>query len=103
MGIVTIPPKYQVVIPKEIREWLGLVPGQKVQAHRLEVCALAAGDGRNGTENENGRGGQFDDKPGQPKETARCPRCSGCQSVKTFPGSAPPVQPGILWPDPWRC
>ncbi len=31
MATVTISPKYQVVIPKEIREKLGLSPGQKVQ------------------------------------------------------------------------
>lgn len=30
MATVTISPKYQVVIPKEIREKLGLTPGQKV-------------------------------------------------------------------------
>ena len=32
MGTVTISPKFQVVIPKEIREQLGLSPGQKIQA-----------------------------------------------------------------------
>lgn len=31
MATVTISPKYQVVIPKEIRQKLGLTPGQKVQ------------------------------------------------------------------------
>ena len=31
MATVTISPKYQVVIPKEIREKLGLAPGQKVE------------------------------------------------------------------------
>ena len=32
MQTVTISPKYQVVIPKEICERLRLLPGQKVQA-----------------------------------------------------------------------
>jgi AbrB family looped-hinge helix DNA binding protein len=31
MATVTISPKYQVVIPKEIRQRLKLSPGQKVQ------------------------------------------------------------------------
>jgi AbrB family looped-hinge helix DNA binding protein len=32
METVTISPKFQVVIPKAIRERLGLAPGQKIQA-----------------------------------------------------------------------
>jgi AbrB family looped-hinge helix DNA binding protein len=32
MGVVTISPKFQVVIPKAIREQLSLAPGQKIQA-----------------------------------------------------------------------
>jgi AbrB family looped-hinge helix DNA binding protein len=31
MATVTISPKFQVVIPKAIRESLGLTPGQKVE------------------------------------------------------------------------
>ena len=31
-NIVTISPKYQVVIPRAIRDSMGLQPGQKVQA-----------------------------------------------------------------------
>lgn len=41
MLTVTISPKYQVVIPKEIRETLKLKPGQKMQVieydHRIEL------------------------------------------------------------------
>lgn len=44
MATVTISPKFQVVIPKEIREKLALVPGQKVQAidydNRIELIPL---------------------------------------------------------------
>ena len=32
MDVVTVSPKFQVVIPLAIRERLGLEPGQKVQA-----------------------------------------------------------------------
>ncbi len=44
METVTISPKFQVVIPKSIREQLKLVPGQKVQAiaydDRIEFLPL---------------------------------------------------------------
>lgn len=44
MNTVTISPKYQVVIPKAIRELLGLKPGQKVQAiayhNRIELVPV---------------------------------------------------------------
>ncbi len=44
MTTVTISPKFQVVIPKDIREKLGLEPGQKVQAlgydNRIELIPL---------------------------------------------------------------
>jgi AbrB family looped-hinge helix DNA binding protein len=36
MATVTISPKYQVVIPKEIRKKLKLSPGQKVQTIAFE-------------------------------------------------------------------
>ena len=44
METLTISPKFQVVIPKAIRERLGLLPGQKVQAvlygDRIELIPL---------------------------------------------------------------
>jgi AbrB family looped-hinge helix DNA binding protein len=36
MATVTISPKYQIVIPKEIRKKLRLSPGQKVQTIAFE-------------------------------------------------------------------
>ena len=36
MPIVTVSPKFQVVIPREIREALGLEPGQKLQAFAFD-------------------------------------------------------------------
>jgi AbrB family looped-hinge helix DNA binding protein len=44
MNTVTISPKFQVVIPKAIREQLQLKPGQKVQAiayeNRIELIPV---------------------------------------------------------------
>ncbi len=35
MAAVTVSPKYQIVIPREIREPMGIRPGQKVELVRL--------------------------------------------------------------------
>lgn len=44
MTVVTVSPKYQVVIPKDVREHLGIRPGQKIQAlvygDRIELVPL---------------------------------------------------------------
>ncbi len=44
MTAVTVSPKYQIVIPKEIRESMGIVSGQKMQIisyqGRIEVIPL---------------------------------------------------------------
>lgn len=44
METVTVSPKFQVVIPKKIREALGIRPGQKVQAiqygNRIELVPV---------------------------------------------------------------
>ncbi len=36
MASVTVSPKYQIVIPKEVRESMDIKPGQKLQVFRLE-------------------------------------------------------------------
>lgn len=44
MTAVTVSPKYQVVIPKEIRESLGIFSGQKIQVltyqNRIELIPI---------------------------------------------------------------
>lgn len=35
MTVVTVSPKYQVVIPKDVREKLKIKPGQKVEAFAI--------------------------------------------------------------------
>ena len=44
METVTVSPKYQVVIPKRLREAVGIEPGQKLQAsaylNRIELIPL---------------------------------------------------------------
>lgn len=44
MDTVTISPKFQVVIPREIRQFLGLAPGQKLRAlaydNRIELIPV---------------------------------------------------------------
>lgn len=44
MNSVTVSPKFQVVIPKEIRESMGIVSGQKIQMltyrNRIELIPI---------------------------------------------------------------
>lgn len=44
MSVVTVSPKFQVVIPRAIREAMGIEPGQKVQAlqyqNRIEFIPI---------------------------------------------------------------
>lgn len=52
MDVVTISPKFQVVIPRDIRERLKLAPGQKVQAlvyqNRIEFIPVRSADSMRG-------------------------------------------------------
>ena len=44
MNTVTVSPKFQVVIPKEVRESMGIISGQKVQmltyCNRIELIPI---------------------------------------------------------------
>ena len=44
MTVVTVSPKYQVVIPKEVRKSMGIYPGQKIQVltykKRIELIPI---------------------------------------------------------------
>ncbi len=44
MTTVTVSPKYQIVIPKEVRDSIGILPGQKVQMltyrNRIELIPI---------------------------------------------------------------
>jgi AbrB family looped-hinge helix DNA binding protein len=46
MATVTVSPKFQVVIPKEVRESMHLVPGEHLQViqlgHRIELIRVQA-------------------------------------------------------------
>ncbi|MBI4666950.1 MAG: AbrB/MazE/SpoVT family DNA-binding domain-containing protein [Nitrospinae bacterium] len=36
MAVVTVSPKYQVVIPQEVRESMGITPGEKIRIFQYE-------------------------------------------------------------------
>ncbi len=44
MTEVTVSPKYQIVIPKDVRDSMGIIPGQKVQVltfrNRIELIPI---------------------------------------------------------------
>ncbi len=53
MSSVTLSPKYQVVIPRAVRQAMGLVPGVKLQVvhydNRIEMIPVRAGKELRGT------------------------------------------------------
>ncbi|MDX1579285.1 MAG: AbrB/MazE/SpoVT family DNA-binding domain-containing protein [Gemmatimonadota bacterium] len=61
-NVVTVSPKFQVVIPRAIRESLGLRPGQKVQAlqyrDRVELVPVRPVKSMRGFLREGGTSGQ---------------------------------------------
>lgn len=46
MAAVTVSPKFQIVIPREIRKKLGLLPGQRIQViaygNRIELIPVTS-------------------------------------------------------------
>ena len=44
MTAVTVSPKYQIVIPKDVRDSMGIIPGQKIQVltfrNRIELIPI---------------------------------------------------------------
>jgi AbrB family looped-hinge helix DNA binding protein len=52
MAVVTVSPKFQVVIPREVREELGIQAGQKIQViaidNRLEMIPVRSPKSRRG-------------------------------------------------------
>jgi AbrB family looped-hinge helix DNA binding protein len=92
--VVTISPKFQVVIPRAIRESMGLLPGQKVQAlqyqDRIEfipVKPMKAMRGFLRGVDAAGRSGPGQAPPGRVGQGQAPP-------LRPGQGQVPPVRPG---------